>query len=112
MGIVKAFFLAIVVVSMALPPVAAAEMHGQSSHEQSAAAHSECCPPGQECDEPAKGDCGHDAACALKCAPSVSPVLVTPASLTPKRLTLRRTNLLVESATARSINPPLPPPRI
>ena len=111
MAVLKAFFLALVVASLALPPVAAAKMHGQSSHEQSAAAHSECCPPGQGCDKQDEGDCGHDAACALKCA-SVSSALAPPASVSPKLSTLARTSVLADSLTARSTTPPLPPPRV
>jgi hypothetical protein len=111
MAVLKALFLAVIVASLALPPVAAAKMGAAGSDAPAAAPHSKCCPPGQDCDKPAKGDCGQDSVCALKCA-SVSPALATPASITPKLSSFARVSLLAGSIAARTINPPLPPPRI
>jgi hypothetical protein len=111
MAVLRALFVAIVAASLAMPPVAAADLGAGSSHEHAAATHAECCAPGQQCDKPAKGECGHDAACLLKCA-SASAAVTAPPTVTFKRLALSRSGLLAETVTGLSTNPPLPPPRV
>jgi hypothetical protein len=108
MGTVRAIFVVLTALSLALLPVAgvAAPFHSADS----ISAHADCCPMAQGCGKQSKNHCSEDAACAFKCAGVSALTLATAetasvpnssAELTP----IPRLNLSLAP------NPPSPPPR-
>jgi hypothetical protein len=110
MKALRALFITILALSIALPPVAAAEASVSPSGPHEIGASSDCCPPGQRCNKQ-KGDCGQDAQCALKCASLAADVLA-PSNAATHFSHNPSNRVVAERVTLRVVGPPPPPPRI
>ncbi len=112
METLRTLIIAAVALSLAVLPVSAVEMRSSMVGDMSGVTtQAECCPQSEHCESQAKKDCGHSAACALKCSvlPATPLVMMNLPSLSnasPKPVVLN------ERLQARLDNPPLPPPRV
>jgi hypothetical protein len=111
MDFARTVLVALIALSVALLPVAGASTHAFAPGDIHVTAQSDCCPQGQDCAAPGKGECGKAASCALKCS-GVFAATLTPVGLSPAPLSAEKSVFLSESPTSRSTNPPLPPPRV
>jgi hypothetical protein len=111
MSVVRAILLALIALSLALPPVAGAKAFAYSPHGSSVAAQPDCCEKMEHCDKQAKGDCADFAGCALKCSNATAVVLMPSAILLRSSPALKLT-LTPDTASSRSLIPPAPPPRV
>jgi hypothetical protein len=108
MRTVRAIFVVLTALSLALLPVAG--VAAPVTWADSMSAHADCCPMDGDCGKQSKSHCNEDAACAFKCAglsaiplasPETASVPNSSAELTP----IPRLSLPVAP------NPPSPPPR-
>jgi hypothetical protein len=110
MRIVRAILIALMALSVTMPPLAMAKAHVPSPDGVVAAAQSDCCPKMNHCDKQVQGDCAKLAGCALKCA-SPSAVNLTPSGIALRPSAAPQASALAGIATTRASTPPSPPPR-
>jgi hypothetical protein len=108
MRTVRAIFVVLTALSVALLPVAG--MAAPAAATDSASARADCCPIDQDCGKPSKSHCNEDAACALKCAgvsalPLASAETPSIGNASAELTPIARLGLPVAP------NPPSPPPR-
>jgi hypothetical protein len=108
MRTVRAIFVVLAALSVALLPVAGTAAH--LSPTASVSAHADCCPPGQDCDEQSKGDCTKDAFCAFACA-SVSAVPLASYEMASIAISSAELTPVLRLNLSLAPNPPSPPPR-
>jgi hypothetical protein len=104
----RAIFVVLTALSLALSPVAGVAAPVTSA--DSISAHADCCPPDGNCGKHSKGGCTKDGACAVNCAGVSALTLATSE-------TVSMPNASAESAPVPQLslpvapNPPSPPPR-
>jgi hypothetical protein len=108
MRTVRAIFVVLTALSLALLPVAG--MAAPAASTDSASAHADCCPMDQDCGKQSKSHCNEDAACAFKCAgvsalPLASAETASIGNASAEPTPIPRLGLPVAP------NPPSPPPR-
>jgi len=119
----RSTIVAFIALSLAMLPVAGAQVRGFPSDGFRMSAHIDCCPHGQPCamqemahyakSDHAKGQCGDHAACGGKCpCLGLTAVLSSPAGALPIPLPFMKTALMAESASSPAYIPPSPPPRV
>jgi len=111
MRLVRAILIALMALSVAMPPMAMAKAHVPSPDGVLAATQSDCCPKMNHCDKQVQGDCAKLAGCALKCA-SPSALNLTPSGIALRPSPGHEATLVSDNANSRSPNPPSPPPRV
>jgi hypothetical protein len=108
MGTVRAIFVVLTALSLALLPVAGVAAPVASAHSTSA--HADCCPPVQDCGKQSKSHCNEDAACASKCA-GVSAVPLASAEAASIPTASAELTPTPGLSLPLAPNPPSPPPR-
>ena len=108
MRAVRAIFVVLTALSLALLPVAGVATPVRSA--DSISAHADCSPPDQDCGKHSKGNCTDDGACAVKCAgvsaiPLASSETASVPNASAEPAPVPRLSLAVAP------NPPSPPPR-
>jgi len=108
MRTVRAIFVVLTALSLALLPVAGVAAPVTSA--DSISAHADCCPMDEDCGKQSKSHCNEDAACAFKCAglsaiPLASPETASVSNSSAELTPIPRLSLPVAP------NPPSPPPR-
>jgi hypothetical protein len=111
MSIVRSILIACIALSLAFPPLAGTKAHVPSPDGLSVATQSDCCAKMDHCDKQAKGDCADFAGCTLKCS-SFSAVTPTPSGIVLRPSPAHKATFGTDNASSRSLNPPLPPPRV
>jgi hypothetical protein len=111
MNTFRTIIVVLVAMSVAMLPVAGGMVVAESPGVALTAAQSDCCEPGQPCQQKGTKDCGSLASCALKCF-SFSVALAGPAAVTPPVPALAKFALIAQKLPSASDNPPLPPPRV
>jgi hypothetical protein len=108
MRTVRAIFVALTALSLALLPVAgvAAPVHLADSNS----AHADCCPPDGDCGKHSKGGCTEDGACAVKCAGVSALTLAAAATVSMPNASAELTPI-PRLSLPLAPNPPSPPPR-
>lgn len=108
----RALLVGFIALSLAVLPVAAAQMRGSMvDGVTTAAADADCCHEADHCEKQTKNDCDRSISCELKCSViSATSVAGTNVSL-PSR---SRPELapVIEHVTTALNHPPLPPPRV
>jgi hypothetical protein len=110
MSIVRAILIALIAMSLAMPPLAGANAYGHSPDGVSAAAQSGCCENMDHCDKQTK-DCADLAGCALKCS-SLSAVASIPSGIMLRLSSAHKAIFGGDKSSSRSTIPPSPPPRV
>jgi hypothetical protein len=108
MRTVRAIFVALTALSLALLPVAgvAAPVHSADS----ISAHADCCPPDGDCGKHSKGGCTEDGACAVKCA-GVSAIPLASSETASVPSASAELTPIARLSLPLAPNPPSPPPR-
>ncbi len=100
--------ITLIAAAVALPPVAGGVA---MAAPEAAAAHSDCCPPGELCEGHKPKDCGQTGACLLKCF-NLSGGVIALSELAPSVAAPEHAGLAAARLAAASEHPPLPPPRL
>jgi hypothetical protein len=109
MSTLRALFVALISLSVAVLPVAGSTALAFSPGTTIANVLPDCCLNG-ECKSPMQGGCAKFAGCEVKCSSLVA--LDLPPSQTHQTpATATTASLIADKATSRSHNPPSPPPR-
>jgi hypothetical protein len=108
MRTVRAIFVVLTALSLALLPVAGAAAPIHSADSMSA--HADCCPMDQDCGKQSKNHCNEDAACAFKCAGVSALTLATAETASVPNASAELTPI-PRLSVAVALNPPSPPPR-
>jgi hypothetical protein len=111
MRLMRAILIALMALSVAMPPMAIAKADMPSPDGVLAAAQSDCCPKMNHCNKQVQGDCAKLAGCALKCA-SPAAVNLTSSGIAFRPSPAHEAPLVSDNASSRSLIPPSPPPRV
>jgi hypothetical protein len=108
MRTVRAIFVALTALSLALLPMAgvAAPVHSPDS----ISAHADCCPMDGDCGKHSKGGCSEDASCAFKCA-GVSAIPLASSETASVPNASAELTPIAQLSLPVAPNPPSPPPR-
>jgi hypothetical protein len=109
MCICRAVLTALVVLSIALLPVASLNAQAYSVSAPSLHA-TDCCGDAEPCEKQTR-DCGSSVACVLKCS-SLPGAIAAPPAVKPVKTALAKPSLLSVDFASPFDNPPLPPPRL
>src|SRR5688500_12028872 len=103
MHILRAVLIALIAVAVALPPVAGGVA---MAAPEAVTAHNDCCPPGEPCESHKPKDCGHTAACMLKCF-NLSAGVIALSDAAPSVAAPKHVGLAAKRLAAASEHPPL-----
>jgi hypothetical protein len=108
MRTVRAIFVVLTALSLALLPVAGVAAPVPSA--DSISAHADCCPPDGDCGKHSKGNCLEDGACAVNCA-GVSALTLAMAETVSMPNSSAAPAPVPRLSLPLAPNPPSPPPR-